>query len=186
MADRLTKLAEKYRTDKCPKYGHSYTPYYNQLFKGLKPRALLEIGVGTTGTMGHVEGYQPGASLRMWRDYFPDTMIYGCDIDPLVLFEENRIKTFVCDQTQKKDLERVMHGVSKELDIIIDDGSHNTGHQISTARQLLPSLSNTGIYVIEDVHEPWEILYELRDYSCSLESFAGISNVNDKLVIIRK
>jgi len=186
MADRLTNLAEKYRTDKCPKYGHSYTPYYNYLFKGLTPRALLEVGIGTVETMSHIKNYKPGASLRMWRDYFPKTMIYGCDIDSRVLFAEDRIKTFRCNETITADLELVTRSIPEDLDIIIDDGTHNTDYQTATAHQLLQSLSVGGIYIIEDVHEPWKILETFKDYSCDLKSFMGISNINDKLIIIRK
>ena len=27
-------------------------------------------------------GVKDGASLRMWKEYFPNAMIYGVDIDP--------------------------------------------------------------------------------------------------------
>ena len=41
---------------------------------------------------------KPGASLRVWRDYFPNAIIYGADIDKDILFAEERIKTFYIDQ----------------------------------------------------------------------------------------
>ena len=37
---------------------------------------------------------KPGASLRAWRDYFENALIYGADIDKNILFKENRINTF--------------------------------------------------------------------------------------------
>ena len=38
-------------------------------------------------------------------------------------------------------------------DVIIDDGSHDPGHQVATARIFAPSLSPGGLYVIEDVSD---------------------------------
>jgi hypothetical protein len=46
--------------------------------------------MGRTGT--------PGASLRAWRDYFPNAEIYGADIDREILFEEERISAFYVNQ----------------------------------------------------------------------------------------
>ena len=44
------------------------------------------------------ENAKPGASLRVWRDYFVNANIFGGDIDEKVLFEEDRIRTFFVDQ----------------------------------------------------------------------------------------
>ena len=41
----------------------------------------------------------PGASLRAWRDFFPNATILGADLDREVLFEEERITTGYMDQT---------------------------------------------------------------------------------------
>jgi hypothetical protein len=57
---------------------------------------VLEIGVGTKASMG--ENYRPGSSLRMWRDFFPNAEIYGLDVDRSVLFVDERIPGFFCDQ----------------------------------------------------------------------------------------
>lgn len=41
----------------------------------------------------HVSAYRPGASLRVWRDFFPNAVIYGWDIDPsAMVYDEERIK----------------------------------------------------------------------------------------------
>jgi hypothetical protein len=37
-----------------------------------------------------------------------------------------------------------------ELDIIVDDGSHDSGHQILTFATLFPHLKPNGYYVVED------------------------------------
>ena len=45
--------------------------------------------------------FNPGASLRAWRDYFVKADIYGADIDKKILFNENKIKNFYVDQENK-------------------------------------------------------------------------------------
>lgn len=145
----LCHLAQKYGTDKYP----AYTEFYETL---LSPRRLrihnvLEIGVGTVEAMKHVPGYRPGASLRMWRDYFPDANIVGIDKDSRVLFSEERIRTFGCDQARISDLDTIVD--LPAFDLIIDDGSHNVEHQLETAKFFVPKMYWGGLYIIEDVNE---------------------------------
>ena len=66
-ADDLSKFGWKYGTDKST--NHRYTPYYHQVFTPVRntTHTLLEVGVFK------------GESLKMWRDYFTNSMIYGID-----------------------------------------------------------------------------------------------------------
>lgn len=104
----LCDLARKYGTDKVPPEWHSYTPVYYELMKNKRDiKKMLEIGIGTVGTMGHIGNYKVGASLRMWRDFFPQATIFGCDIEPEAMIKnEDRIKTFLCDQSNGESLKR--------------------------------------------------------------------------------
>src|SRR3990167_1132624 len=90
--DELSKLGIKYGTDKIGK--HNYLPVYYDLFKDRRNeiKKVLEIGVGE------------GAGLRMFRDFFPDAMIYGAEIDETRVFKEDRIEVIKCDQTKMVDL----------------------------------------------------------------------------------
>ena len=59
---------------------------------------IFEIGLGSINTkivsnMGKFG--KPGASLRAFRDFCPNAIIYGADIDQSILFKEERIKTLV-------------------------------------------------------------------------------------------
>ena len=79
----LCLLAQKYYVDKCPAIYHHYTPKYHKLLKDKKVTVFLEIGIGNHELMAPIVGdhYIHGASLRMWRDYFPQAEIIGCDIN---------------------------------------------------------------------------------------------------------
>lgn len=97
---------------------------------------------------------KPGASLRMWRDYFPSANIVGCDIDKDILFSEERIKTFFCDQTSSESVNNFLKNAEiteGSVDIIIDDGLHEYHAGICFFENMIGSLRNDGIYIIEDV-----------------------------------
>ncbi len=67
------------------------------------------------------------------------------------MINEGRIKSWVCDQSNPRALFDLMGKVPEMLDVIIDDGSHVTEHQILTAKTLFPYLKRGGVYIIEDV-----------------------------------
>jgi hypothetical protein len=161
METELCTLAKKYGVDKCT--GHSYTPVYNELLTNLRSEKLsiLEIGIGNMELMKPyvLDHYKPGASLRMWRDYFPNAEIFGCDIVPEVIFTEERIKTFLVDQSNTVSLLQLMNSIksvssSMELDIILDDGSHIEEHMRLSFKTLWQFLKKGGIYIIEDIQSP--------------------------------
>jgi hypothetical protein len=125
---------------------HWYTPHYQWHFKNLRKKRLkiLEIGVG-----GFQNPNSGGASLKMWKTYFPNSSIYSLDIYDKANIEEDRIKIFRGSQNDPdflRDVVRQMGG----LDIVIDDGSHVNEHVITSFRTLFPLLVDGGIYAIED------------------------------------
>ena len=159
MTDELTVMAEKYGSDKCPSILHSYTPVYNNLFKDIRntTKSVLEIGIGYFEMMSEIVGetYKPGASLRMWRDYFPNANIYSCDIVEEVIFQDERIRTWLGNQRQPASLENLIKNIQETgpetIDVIIDDGSHLITDQVISFITLWKHLSPGGLYIIEDV-----------------------------------
>ena len=142
--NNLNKLAEIYGTDKWG--SHYYTPHYKLHLGRFKFRRvnLLEIGVG-----GFENSYTGGASLRMWKKYFPFGRIFSIDIYDKSFLQEKRIKIFRGSQVDEKCLNKVVNEIGG-IDIIIDDGSHINEHVIETFKLLFPKLKDGGIYVIED------------------------------------
>lgn len=153
----MDELSLEYRLDKNREYGHDYITIYENLFYNIKynVKNILEIGIGCLEKeqMKHIKhlNYRTGNSLRFWRDYFVNAIVYGCDIFEEALFEDDRIKTFVCDQSNKKSLNDLINNIGNKLDIIIDDGSHQLEHQTISFIELEKHLTDDGIYVIEDV-----------------------------------
>jgi hypothetical protein len=181
---RLCELAKKYGCDKVGSIFHDYTPFYHDLLHGRQLRNVLEIGIGNVACMNHLKQYQPGASLRMWRDYFPSAQIWGLDNDVNVLFDECRIHTLFCDQGSKESLEKACVQLGGPFDLIIDDGSHILEHQALTANTLIPRLlSRNGIYVIEDVIYRKE-LYTQLPFPVEVKIFNLKRTCDDCLFII--
>lgn len=150
----LCKIALHYRCDKCPKRGkHTYTPYYYSLLKSRRNRIkkVLEIGVGK------------GASLKMWRDFFPNAHIYGADYRQEWLIKGDRIDSILCDQRRKEHLVSLIQKTGSDIDLIIDDGSHRPRDQVFTCLTLMPLVKKGVIYVIEDVADP-NIVERLKGY----------------------
>jgi hypothetical protein len=155
---RLAELFKKYGTDKLTL---GYAGFYEVLFAARRYEVtpLLEVGIGTmipgacSSMVGFgAEHYAPGASLRAWRDYFPNAQIYGIDVQPDTQFSEARISTMLCDSTDIGAVAQVLD--NKSFNVIIDDGSHDNEDQLITLANLWSCLDRGGTYVIEDLTSP--------------------------------
>jgi 8-demethyl-8-alpha-L-rhamnosyltetracenomycin-C 2'-O-methyltransferase len=169
--DFLTELAIKYRTDKWGK--HNYTPYYFELFKGMRDwvKKVVEVGVAE------------GAGVRMFRDFFPNAMIYGAEIDKKRIFSEDRIRVIKCDQSKTDDLVNFLSITGFDIDIFVDDGSHEPKHQVHTCLTVLPLLKKESVYIIEDVSEPSIVEY-FEDFDYKLVRVG--ERYDDQLLILRQ
>jgi len=171
----LNELAEQYKTDK-REVEHNYVEHYDNHFSELRESCdkFLEIGI-----------YRPpndsravGASLKMWKEYFTKSKIYGFDLDDFSDIENERIKTFTGNQDlrygredsnpknhigEDNGLDDFIKSHGSDFDIIIDDGGHYIHHQQSTLGFLFEHLKSGGVYVIEDLHTSYNQAYNIDD-----------------------
>ena len=141
----LCRLAELCGTDK---WGlHRYTAHYQTHFSHLKTRSfnLLEIGVG-----GHDAPDIGGASLRMWKAFFPRANIYAIDIFDKSALQEPRISIFKGSAADAGFLRTLVDRIGR-IDVVIDDGSHINEHVRLAFETLFPLLPDGAIYAIEDL-----------------------------------
>jgi hypothetical protein len=137
----LDELGLRHGADKSSA-AHDFARVYERYVAGWRQRevTLLEIGVWR------------GASLRMWRDYFPRARVFGVDVNPLAASQAGeRIEIFIGGQSDEDFLSSVV-AKTGPLDLIVDDGSHLVEHQMPTLSFLWPHLRPGGIYVVEDTH----------------------------------
>lgn len=149
--------------------GYKWLHYFDVYEKVLAPvrfnaRRVLEIGV------------YHGASIAMWRSYFPpDCTVVGIDIDPKCKQYERQKDNLHIRIGSQADPD-FLNSVIEEFgifDVIIDDGSHMTSHVISSFNHLFgPGLSENGIYMVEDLQCAY--WYEYRDQPYSFIEYAKV------------
>ena len=195
---KLTELMNYHGSDKGGRTSeHNYSDFYSEIFLNNKNdiKNFLEIGLGTNNislqsNMG--KNGIPLASLRAWRDYFPNANIYGADIDRKILKNENRIKTFYVDQTDPNTIFDLFSQIKvKEFDVIIEDGLHEFSANICFFENSIKYLSKTGIYIIEDIYykdyEKFINYFKKKEYNFSIINIYHSKNIsNNCLVIIKK
>lgn len=163
VAYELNLIAEKHGTDKggintSGTSIHRYTDFYHMLFEGKRKqlKSVLEFGIGSNdvnipSNMGQ-DGV-PGASLRMWRDFFPNAEVFGLDIDSKTLFQEERIQTEYLNQLNADEISSFLRRNGRTWDLIVDDGLHSEESVLNTIDRAIPFLSPDGYLIVEDVDE---------------------------------
>jgi hypothetical protein len=128
--------------------GESYCDVYERYLRPRRRRSftLLEIGV------------EDGLSLRMWDTYFPRARIIGLDIDPRA---PQRVPEFEVITASQDDPDELANVIARypDLEVVVDDGSHYTGHIISTFELLFPRLPSGALYAIEDLDASYKADY---------------------------
>lgn len=133
------------KTGKVSDKWETYLSSYDNLFYDFKNKHLnlLEVGV------------RNGGSLETWAEYFKNAKnIIGCDIDPRcknLTYDDERVKVIVEDIKSKNTYEKI-NSYCDTLDIIIDDGSHNSIDILETFVNYFPMLNPGGVFVVEDTH----------------------------------
>jgi len=131
-------LALLKETDK--DFWHGYIDFYEIFFKNREIKSIAEVGIYL------------GNSVRWLLKRFPGARIYGADIlekqpqwpdDPSFFFTR-------LDQGDNVALREFFK--EKELDLIIEDGSHRPEHQVLTLKEGIKALNPGGLYILEDIH----------------------------------
>ena len=155
---------------------HTYTEVYEALFAPIRlsARNIFECGVGMES---REPGGRPGtyattgASLRVWRDFFPHAEIWGADIDAEALFQEERIHTALMDQASPESVESFFANAGvAAFDLMIDDGLHTFQAASCLFDHAAPWLAPGGIYIIEDLST--EFIHKFQQHMCGREGFA--------------
>jgi len=159
MYERTTTLCEIMNLNGSDKGNghHNYTRFYDFIFNKIKDdvKYVFELGLGTNNLNipSNMSGQgNPCGSLRGWRDYFKNAEIYGADIDKDILVQENRIKTYFCDQTNTSIIDDLSNNFNFKFDIIIEDGLHTFSANIVFFENFIKNLKIGGFFIIEDVH----------------------------------
>ena len=211
--NELSNLCKKYMTNKGYNlsqlkdesfdlgYYQNYDDYYSEIFSLNKSKIqnVFELGIGSTDNTNNYNmnflgsKYSPGASLRVWKDYFINANVFGADIDKNILFSEDRITTHWVDQINKESIINMYKnfGVEK-FDIMIDDGCHRYEETINFFENSINKLSDDGIYVIEDIvpsqRKKFLNYFKITNYKVKIINFHRPGNYlsSNCLITLRK
>ena len=133
--------------DKMAADRNGYAEVYARLLADLDPWTMVELGVFR------------GESMAVWCDVFPDTVIYGLDVDlsryyehyPTLrergAFRSNYPFVYQFDAYEPDAPE--FEGLDG-IDLFIDDGPHTADAIENVLRLFGPMMNDGGVYVVED------------------------------------
>lgn len=132
--DQIRQAFKKHGTDKL--WLHGYDSMYFNVFSKLDGlNSLAEIGV------------KRGRSISAWLELFPETKIYGIDIDLSIANKEKLEKATLIEASSID--KKILDVFPESVDVIIDDGSHHVNDQWVTYYHLKDRFKKA--YVIEDI-----------------------------------
>lgn len=160
---------------------HSYIPIYDRILSNYRENSnFIEIGVSL------------GYSMKMWIDYFNNSKIIGIEKYPQFqnpkcmineLLNNPKCEIWLDDATHENILEKIGN---LELDVIIDDGSHNLSDQIKSFLLLKSKMKKNGIYIIEDIENisNSRVTFESLHSNCEIIDNRNIKGRYDDVLVI--
>jgi hypothetical protein len=158
-----------------------------------KPVRFAEIGVAGS------------ASVRMWNNYFENGTFYFFDRDQgfldggIAAVGTEKSSFLLMDVTKAESVRESLEKTGGNLDILLDDSSHNPDDQYHIIREGLPFVKSGGMIIIEDVERSkedsvYENIIKGIDHEFSFISFILTEHSNkyspgwnnDKLLVLVK
>lgn len=145
----LQEIGLKHNTDKATH--HKFLDFYEEQIGNLRFEEIKILEIG----------FYKGNSAQMWLEYFPNSELYCIDVeDDLMKFSNNRFFGYQIAQ-ENPEIQKLFS--DNYFDIIIDDGSHMTHHQLMSLEYLWRKLKHGGYYIMEDLHTSFINWYKTSD-----------------------
>ena len=151
-------------------FSHNYSIFYKKYLNFLKDKKfkLLELGS------------HEGRSLASFYFYYPRAIMIGANINPFQMkYQSKRITELFVDVSSEESLTSLSNHLDNELDVIIDDASHNLRDIIIAFSILFKKLKKGGIYIIEDINQ-FEVFKNLNPYVNELTPLEILKSIQEK------
>jgi hypothetical protein len=184
-SEALKELFTRHGSDKS--VSHDYHLVYGEIFKKINRKSqlnILEIGLGsqnpsTPSRMCDI--FKVGSSIRAYKEFFPNSQIFGADVDRGTLFTEERIQTSYVDQLNPATFDEMHKSFdSPSYDIFIEDGLHSFVSSLNSLNFALQTVKKDGTIILEDltdVEHSWGMITSLLKacgYNARLISSGGL------------
>lgn len=151
-------------------FSHNYSIFYKKYLNFLKDKKfkLLELGS------------HEGKSLASFYFYYPRAIMIGANINPFQMkYQSKRITELFVDVSSEESLTSLSNHLDNELDVIIDDASHNLRDIIIAFSIFFKKLKKGGIYIIEDINQ-FEVFKNLNPYVNELTPLEILKSIQEK------
>ena len=144
--------------DKKKILSHNYSVFYEKYFKNLKNNRMNILELGS----------HEGKGIASFYFYFSNAGLIGANINPFQMkYSSKRISELFVDVSSERSLKSLYNYLTLDLEIIIDDASHNIKDILITLSIFFKKLKSGGCYVIEDLDQ-FKALPELNPYNDEL------------------
>lgn len=184
----FTQIADFFGIDRGSLHeSHMYTTVYEEFLSNKKNQDIVMVEIGIN------DPRFPGGTIKFWDTIFPNMKYYGIDKSDCehLQYNQDKIKTIQCDQKNEICLNEfiLQNKLNDIIDIIIDDGTHESEDIITSFKTLFPFLKKGGIYFIEDLHAGWAkkdyTIRQIKDFLVSYKDIK-VDFFKDKLLVIQK
>lgn len=170
---QIPRSLNDYASNDTAKFDVGYIDgFYDKLFASKQDDYvdILEIGV------------HEGKSLKLWRDYFINGIVYGIDIlDLSFLNDEDRIVPIgFANAYTSETIKRLRTTSLYGFDIIIDDGPHDIKSMVYFLVHYQNLLKPGGILVLEDIIDI-RYISNLTDCLDETKGTITVLNMYDKI-----
>ena len=126
------------------KITHKYSVFYEKYLKKNKKKKLSILELGS----------HEGKGIASFYFFFPNANFYGANINPFQMkYTSKRITELYVDVSCKEIVDNLANHINEDLDLIIDDASHNLKDILLALPILFRKLKKNGFYVIEDADQ---------------------------------
>lgn len=163
-AGALNEIGRRHGTNKAS-WDHGYLTFYEALTRTLDVRRVLELGVFE------------GASIRAWREYWPDAEVIGVDVNGMP--DVPGATLVQADAGDERAMSEADPSLLGPFDLVIDDATHQLGQIDRSLRIFGPRLRpHGGLYIIEDTlvdGGPWYVSTDEVLEACRRQGYAPIA-----------
>ena len=151
------------------KITHKYSVFYEKYLKKNKKKKLSILELGS----------HEGKGIASFYFFFPNANFYGANINPFQMkYTSKRITELYVDVSCKEIVDNLANHINEDLDLIIDDASHNLKDILLALPILFRKLKKNGFYVIEDADQ-FKVYKELNPTNEKMTPIQILKNIKN-------